>query len=539
METLKRLIPLLLVTAALLGLYWWQSREPAEPELQTTTAPTTKPTTTPTTTPTTQPTTATTTAPTEPPVPVLTVDMWLVEPEYPSYEELFSKDAAYSDFGYDWIVPQEEGYRVFDVDDWAGYIRIRDTGHEEEYAVPNTENFRKEYGNPQYMGCDGKYAYYSNQEMYGPELPYRILRLELQTGQVEILAEETRIYSVSGLLANCVVYYIREAGDGAQVCRLYIPEKRVDVLQEIAQPEYLFPGSMRAPSGTLGSISWYGLNPELVKKAEALWADPNAQKVINQYDYTEVWKEFGSGLSGMGQDFREMFFHDLQEQTGIWGLERTVFDPATGKVTKTKGTLDNCWLGSGYPHDHFNPVYRELPAPRAAMGDWHPLPERGQREEIPPQVAGEYPYAATLRVPGQAHSQVFRIDGGKVTLVKDAPWEVIGYGRDAVYCLTEENAIMELSADGRVCNTVYASEGEKLRDFEFHEGMLCFREDSRILLLDLEKGQYRVLMEDARVDIESWFPGEDWILISLRDGLYYQQYRFYIDTGVIEETHIL
>jgi len=46
-------------------------------------------------------------------------------------------------------------------------------------------------------------------------------------------------------------------------------------------------------------------------------------------------------------------------------------------------------------------------------------------------------------------------------------------------------------------------------------------------------------MEDARVDIESWFPGEDWILISLREGLYYQQYRFYIDTGVIEETHIL
>lgn len=470
---------------------------------------------------------------------MLPVEAWLIEPEYPSYEALFSEDAAYSEFGYDWIVPQEEGYRVFAVDDWEGYIRIRDTGFEAEYAVPNTENFRKEYGNPQYIGSDGKYAYYHNAEMYGLEPPYRILRLELLTGKVEILIEEEGICSASALLANCVVYYIREAGDVAEVCRLYIPEKRVDVLYEIEHPAYLFPGSLRVASSTLGSISWYGLNPEIVEKAEALWAEPNPGKIIGGYDYTESWKNFSQGLSGMGQDFREMFFHDLEKETGIWGLERTVFDPVTGKITKTKGTLDNCWLGSGYPHDHFNPVYEELPAPKALMGDWQPLPEMEQREVITPKATGEYPYAAALRVPGQAYSQVFWIDDEKVTLVKDAPWQVIGESQYAVYCLTEENAIVELSTDGSICNTLYISQGEKLSDFKFNEGLLCFREDARILLLDIEKGQYRVLMDDERVDIESWFGGENWILISLKKGLYYQQYRFYIETGVVEETHIL
>ena len=136
----------------------------------------------------------------------------------------------------------------------------------------------------------------------------KILRLELLTGKVEILIEEEGICSASALLANCVVYYIREAGDVAEVCRLYIPEKRVDVLYEIEHPAYLFPGSLRVASSTLGSISWYGLNPEIVEKAEALWAEPNPGKIIGGYDYTDSWKNFSQGISGMGQDFREMFF---------------------------------------------------------------------------------------------------------------------------------------------------------------------------------------------------------------------------------------
>ena len=80
METLKRLIPLLLVTVMLLGLYWWQSRKPepvdptTEPVLQTTTASTTtQPATAPTTQPATPPITQPPTAPTEPPAPVLAV----------------------------------------------------------------------------------------------------------------------------------------------------------------------------------------------------------------------------------------------------------------------------------------------------------------------------------------------------------------------------------------------------------------------------------------------------------------------------------
>ena len=566
METLKRLIPLICATVVLLGVYWWQGqREKTPPEVpgtsesgtskptgQPITVPTTKPTTAPTTQPTTAPTTppATTPPTTAPTEPVLTADQCLLEPEYPSYEELFSEDISYQVFAYDWMVAEGDIYRLCELDFFGGDVRISDSSYELEYVVPNTKDFRKDYGSPQLIGSDGKYAWFFNSDEYSKAGLNRILRLDLRTGAVEVLLEEERIYGWPSLRGNCVVYYTRAAEAGGEICRLYLPENRVDVLYKVDNPEFIF--EFTYPGSTLGSVGWYGINPQILDRAIAEWenpesaykkwavdgkTNPNAQT----YDFTDLWDWWNQETrprSGYSRDGLEFFFHFFQKDTGIWGLEQTQVDIASGKITRKEGTLDNCWLGTGYSHEHFNPVTDPLPVPVALMGEWKAAPGwdfQGVCEEI---ETGDYPYAATLRVPGQDHKQVFWIDRGIATIVKDAPWKVISYSSKSIYCVTEENTLIELSVDGSICNTLYKGQ-EALGNFEHNDGMLCFKEGDRVILLDIEKGQYRVLMDNSEVYIELWFQGEDWVLISLTRGLYYQQYRFYIETGLLEETHII
>ena len=571
METLKRLIPLVCAAAILLGVYWWQGHREEAPgettgytglDASTSSVPTEPPTTEPTTEPvppTTQPVTLPTdvpvdtppteTEPTEPTEPPLTAERCLLEPEYPSYEELFSGDVSYADYGYNWVTVEGETFRVLHLDTMSGDVRITDSGYENEYVVPNTGAFVKQYSNPLSVGCDGRYAYFCNSSTYNGSDPNRIFRLDLETGAVEMLVEDVRIYGWPSLRANCVLYYVRGTEQGAEICRMYVPDRRVDVLYALEKPEFVF--DFFYPSTSQGQIGWEGINSRILERAIEEWEDPDSSYKIwapdkdknpnaQTFDYSELWNWWNREDRAESVYFRdglEFFFHFFQEDTGIWGLEKVQIDPTTGKTTRKEGTLDNCFLGSGASHDHFDPVYEPLPVPRAILSDWKPAPGWDAREACPEVEAGEYPYATTLRIPGRDSTQVFWIDGSDVSLVKDAPWHVVGYSRQAVYCLTEENVLMELSADGSVCNALYAAGGE-VSNVKYANDMLLFREGSRILLLDIRNGQYRGLLDDPEAWIEMW-TGETKFCFGMSKGLYYQQYLFDINTGLIEETFIL
>jgi len=552
METLKRLIPLICATVVLLVGYWWcasrENSQPVQPQstteptaaLQQTEPPTTEPATQPTaesTEPTTQPPTETTTQPpTEPTSPRLSVEQCVVmAPEYPSYEDLFSEDVRYADYEFDWVIADREGgYRYCLLNDMENNLRVRDTALEAEYLVPGSENFREKFGRCQGIGCDGRYAYYCNTEDY--RIFTRVFRVDLATGKVETVLEEN-LRSVSELKANCVLYYIRESGQGAEICRLYIPDRREDVLCAVENDELVY--SVTYPETTQGKLSWYGLNPRLVEKAEALWADPDAKKIWNERDYSALWEKAASGeMPPLALSPHEMFFRDLQDEIGILALKRWFFNPTDGSFSSQLGFLDGCWTGSGYPHDHYNPVTEPLPVPKALMEPWQPAPGVKVQGVCEEQRIGEMAYAMSLLVPGREQRQLFWIDNTDVTMVKDVPWEIIGYSSKAIYCLAEGNTVMEVSLDGTVCNMLYVST-EQLADPCCGEGMICFKEGSRIILLDIEKGQYRVAIEDPTLKIENWFSDENWILLGHTRGLYTQQYKFYPETGVLEPTRIL
>ena len=536
MDTLKRLIPLICATVVLLGIYWWyawQKEKPGEipgtsdpAVMEPSTVPTEQPTTVPTATPTTEPT-----------VPVLPVEQWLVEPEYPSYEELFSQDVRYSDYDYDWMLEQNGKYYSY----WCVVDenpRVCGGPLDLKYPSPNGEKLMEEYGELGCFGCDGKYAYLCDTSGSGiPDALTTILLLELETGETEILAREERLEAVPELRAKCVIYYVRTSGQETEVCRMYVPDRQVDVLCKVEDPELV--EAYTFPETSQGIVSWYGMSTQIVEKAEALWADPNAQKVYNHRDYTYIWENVAKGVTPPESiSPYSMFFEALEAETGILALEQTEFDPVTGTYTEKPGTLDGCWLGSGYAHDHFNLIYDPLPAPVALMKPWKPAPGWEIRGVCVERELEWSHGPRSHRIPGREHRQIFWYEDDTVTLILDKPWEVIDRSSKAIYCLAEGNTIMEVSLDGTVCNTLYVST-EQLADPCYGEGMICFKEGDRIMLLDIEKGQYRVAIEDPILEVGYWMPNADWILLSHARGLYAQQYKFYPETGVLERTRIL
>lgn len=559
METLKRLIPLLCATVLLLGVYWWYARQedvPVQiPETsgQPVTESTEKPATQPTTQPVTRPTQAPTTQPpTEPEPPALAVDQWLIEQEFPSYEELFREDVSYSAFSYSWILERDGKYESYSFEHQEkGYPRVVRDSDGVEYAVPNGEKLEEEYGRLGYMGCDGKYAYlYNFASVYPPEALNTILRLELETGEAEVLVQENRLYGAPALCGKCVVYYVRATEAGGELCRLYVPDMRLDVLCQVEYPEFAF--GFDYPESTLGVFTQEGISTKSIKLAIAEWENPESSYKIwapdkdknpdaQTLDFSELWNWWNESELPRNPYFRdglEFFFHFFQEDTGVWALERTQIDPATGKIIKTEGSLDNCFLGSGYSHDHYDPVYEPLPVPKAIMGQWQNAPGWDIQEQIPKDT--DVRTAVFLgKLPGADHEQLFARNDGQLILLVDAPWEVVTMAPAALYCLTEAGILVELSYDGKICNTLFDPQGKTLRSFKYCDGMLAFREDSRMLLLDLATGQYRVLFDDPEAFIEMWFPGDSRFCFSVSKGLYYQQYLFDINTGMIEETHIL
>ena len=179
---------------------------PAEPE-ETTTAPTTQATTAPTTEPVTEPTAAPTTeATTEATEPVqeFTASLWRMEPEYLSYKAYFSQDRPY-------IKEQVNGWAVTRGD--TGYfielhadsaLRISCRAFEETYTVPGSGKTLQDYGGPQLLGTDGKYAYLASDT--------HIVRVELLTGAVTELVSSGKFKIPTSATGWC---YITSAMNGA------------------------------------------------------------------------------------------------------------------------------------------------------------------------------------------------------------------------------------------------------------------------------------------------------------------------------------
>ena len=485
-----------------------------------------------------------TTAPTEPTVPPTTgpaAPDWLAADRIsPSYEEFFSQDLPYTTAQTGWVVPQGESLAQYYIRSETAGLYISTKPWSGGQKIPNSESLTGLF----IVGADGKWAYLLSSE--------GILRLDMLTGESSVLVAQEGILQAN-LHGYDVLYYCAASEDGTLgVYRLYIPTMTLDTLYEGIERGWDF--FISFPRTTLGSITWSGINPEMAERLLSELNDPNSPYLKGDGQMegpTHLWDD-PSILQDPNYDWNWdkaalWVCRWIQEDTGIHTWYKCTYDPNTGTSIEDTGVVDNCWFGSGYAHDHFEPEITELPDPIPAIGQWIPI----TGATLPPSPAADELYAEgvydhydanipEITVYGQPlqPEYVYYNKNNTLTRAVDIPVTMAQNSVHFLYCVTEDNTVLQISHDGNTRNVLYTAESE-IRDISQANGHLYLLDGNQIIDIDIPALQYRVLLEAENI-IEAYAHDKKGVVyFAIARGLHYQQYLLTPETGELKQTHIL
>lgn len=507
--------------------------------METTVPPTTEVTVPPTTQPveTTQPTEPSTEPTQSTEIFTLEASAWLQEPEYLSHEAYFAVDRTYVDSSTrywgtytTWAAMKDgEGFLFKLLVEEAGVI-IQSEAFESRYLVPDSAQYR-DYG---CLAADGKYGYLCSDT--------RILRLDLLTGEAEVILEAVEILSVR-LIDKMVLHYIAlDESMNAIVGRMYLPDQWSQILyQGVLEVTDL---GFNTCYGNHAEISWTMMNPEFLEAMRRELADPNSPyKHDRWYDYSDVW----NSEDPVGQMLTNYYWMDgFENAIGIRAFLTMTWDPNTNTICEETGIIDSCWYGSGFPHDHYHPDETTEENPVSTIGSWQSLTLTPWNEPMPDEgmSLGEHGWYRIL--PNEKSEGVlYWVQDGKARILTDIPvTEVRGFD-DSLICLTEDGRVIQVSYDGAVAREVYTAKEGELQHISKIGNRVSFLDGDVIVEVDLETGQYRQLMRQAYI-IEAYYWGEETeegtakeVYFAVRHGMFYQQYILDLSTGEIRETFFL
>ena len=491
--------------------------------------PTAEPTSAPITTPTTEPT-----EPPEPETPWL-----LANREAPSYDDFFSQDRSYGTCAYyEWLTASGTVYSLRH--DMSG-LYITKNYWDAEYRVPNTADL---YDLP-IIGADGKWGYLLAQN--------GILRLDLLTGTTSLIVENGHILQAE-LRGYDVLYYAAETNDGTiGIYRLYLPAMILDTVYDGITLDHQLGGfGFSIPGSTLGPITWTSLNPEMVTRVTAELCDPDSpyksDGAGNSIRTVHLWDDRGwLQEPGAYRNHALWLCYWLQQDTGIRTWYKCTYDSIADTLSEDTGVIDNCWFGSGYAHDHFEPEITELPDPVPDPGEWVQIPDAA----LPASPTADELYAEGVYDHYHAGISQLAIHGNPLephylhtrteytlTRLSDIPVTLAANSVYFIYCVTEDGRVLQLSRDGAVLNPLYTAR-EEIRAIDQANGHLYILDGDTLIDLDIPAMQYRVLLEQTDIiEMQAWDePGQ--IYFCVARGLHYQQYLYLTDTDEVERTHFL
>lgn len=536
---MKKKLLCLLVLVHILALTACGVETPPETSAPVTTAPSTEPSTAPTTVP-----TEPTTEPTEPATePALENELpWLLaDRQSPSYEDFFSQDLPYNTVSYEWLAETEEGNIFYNIRTNKDGFYITKTFWDVDYQVPNTAEIR----DLSVIGADGRWGYLESDE--------GILRLDLLTGETSLLVANENLLGAY-LMGYDVLYYAAMAEDGTiGIYRLYLPDMTLDTMYEgIALDVELGGFSFSAPTSTLGPIIWTSLNPEMVTRVTQELRDPNSpyrcDGTRDNVSTAYLWDD-PEALEGPGAYRNSALWVCwwIQQDTGIHTFYKCTYDCVTGTLTEDTGVIDGCWFGSGYSHDHYEPEITELPDPVPAVGEWIAisgavLPEGATAEEMYAEGVYDHYRADTPELQLVAKplekAYVYHFSDHILTKLLDIPMTMASNSVYYTYCVTEDGRVLQLSHEGEVLNTLYTAQ-DTIRGMDHANGYLYILDGDSLIQLDIPAMRYRVLLEQTNIIEMSAWEDPGMVYFCVARGLHYQQYFFYPDTGVLEQTHFL
>ncbi len=252
----------------------------------------------------TDPSAEATTPPTaEPTKPVEINSEWLTDPvEYLSYEKFFSEERTLTQIAnLPWQTSENGQYYILRLDEHGLYIKPAESDTSREgslYSVPNTE-WVKESAYVSYMPTDGRYVYCIRNKN-------EIVRVELLTGEEEVLYSGGEVMGWFTVHEEGVMYFAAREQEAVVLYRLYIPERELDVLYNKIPHD--IPGglwfSVIEPETNWGAIGWKMMNPEMYHYVNEEFKNPNSQ-----YIGEEWWTEENRDWS-KHNDLTEAIFID-------------------------------------------------------------------------------------------------------------------------------------------------------------------------------------------------------------------------------------
>ena len=495
---------------------------------QTNPEETTVPTTEPTTKATTAPATAPTTAPTEPEPTVLEPELWLTDPQYPSYEEFLVTDPEMTLVD-PYSVRNLNSWLITEVESGIAYrltedpFEIKSSVSDLAYRVPNTGNLER----CRILAADGKHAYINDD--------IQILKIDLVNGEV-VGTVETGKVMVQSILDGLVMYYMEYDGEHFNACRIYLPEMKLDILGSFVAPPKVY-----LENGTSyidGSMRWIIFNPKLLDFAEKELENPESacKKLMiygQEHDFSDMW----TNEKFWDEDYliwQDMFWYGVQEKSGIRAFEEYHYHPEDGTLTTRIGIIDGCSFGTGESHDHFNPDITEIVTPKLVNSSWMPAPGQDIQGPLPPKPEG----SVSLEQCGFSNSpeKLFLYEKGYYTEFADVAFKMRLDQEDAIYGITQDNKLVQLSYDGTVCNTLYTGENT-LRGLVIHEGCVYFADGDELLKLDLAENQYRVLVKQEYLSSIGYHTQDDkaFIYFNASAGMARERNAYNIETEQLED----
>lgn len=447
---------------------------------------------------------------------------YIAEPSHLSYEDFFAEDRTleYAYANDSWYVRQGEDLLQFGFD-WMQSDKLVIQGGDINYTVPGSENLT---GYTR-LGTDGHYAYlHSDTE---------IIRVDLLSGEKEIILTCDKLLSIN-CYNSLVLIYLTKQTDACSISRMYLPTLETDLLYggvpaDTPMEWLYFPFTY----STQSPISWTMMNPEMTAQLQTELADPDSIYKVNsisQEDYTSRWGD-PALISFPG------LIWDIQTRSGIPAWVQCTFDTSDGSYTETTGIIDNCWVGSGYAHDHFDPQFYDV-APVWNVSEPVPiedvlLPENPQsmyEEDVYTHIQSNYVY-----LDGSVYQQN---EDNLLCYQFDIQLTAVQFAPDALYGITPDNALVQVSYDGKTLKRLYTAEDGTLSDLVYGSGKLYFLHNDTLMEIDIPEKTCRSLM-DIPCFYGMYLDAPDKMFLETGKGLSVGMYVVDFSNLTIEDTHRL
>ena len=441
-----------------------------------------------------------TSVPTTEPAPPTQPNLeWVVDGrEIIPFEERFEEDVPFEVYSNSWFVQQEDNqyrkYSLAQLKNKAPLTVIYDGNA--IYTLPSDRDLT----NYSLKAADGQWAYFAGDN--------QLIRIDMLTGESTTLLEfSTELLKwyvwASGKDTACIYtldqnyllhYYYLDFHTGAKkdLYKATIPATPLDDI------------TFYRPGSTQGEIQWVMMNPAFYEAS------------------------LQSGLSD----------EQIQEHLNIPYWVRYRYNFLTGTFTEDFGIIDSCYTGTGQGHNHFDYDITKEDVPEILDVKPVEVPNftkltQDQADAALNAECTSWRFSDWL-YSDFGHLQPYLEQDGVFTKIADIFVTDMVVAADYAYCITPEGTIVQLSLDGQICNTIY--EFDAPSDFLFYwKGCLYFTDNSTIICIDTINGTQRPILRTTLKEL--YLSGEymDGLYFGVRQGLYCQEYRFYPDTGVLEE----